>query len=634
MPPPSNDRPKKLQRISQACDLCHRRSIRCRPSAENSQQQCQNCYDFAVDCTYNRPSRRRRNPSLAQSTPPNILPLQQGNQVLSPASDDDKDNVRSSIAATNSAGGAADYTGAYNSIREGCQEDVLEVAWRSFALASLATIDEHLSVYMDYVYPIYPLFHGPTLWERIRKRHHLTDRGFFASIMAACALAAARVRDGAVGDRYRLIEQPEKSSEIFFAAAQDAICKDLRRAQCLDYMRACALLAITAIQYGQIKTVHQYLGTYGTISAMQSFHDESHWPQDLTPIEREERRRLFWSMYNLDIYCSVVFDAVMKSNETHSNVRYPSEVNDEELTAGIQSPANDENWLRGWNFTTDLYRVLEHSVKRMRRNQPVRDDRIAITRLLIADGIPEMQVMENVYGLFQQLPARFQSYNARLTGDRSLDFVGFQAANIQATLQLVRMTLFSSHFSQDVNQKCVVAQDALTVFHSIAPQYLRAMSTPVVYQLGGIGQILGSVMEGLLCEESYKRVRKLLVSMADLLQNLESNLQPTAGASRDLRKQIEKIDRYMDAQRQLISSYSQQQRPHAMTDGLSNGMPNGMPNGMMQHSQQQPMMQGLGVQTPLEEFQLPPDLVQNGAWPWPFDFTGQDTQMPMMMGFE
>jgi Ni/Co efflux regulator RcnB len=80
----TSDRPKKLQRISQACDLCHRRSIRCRPSIENAQVQCQNCFDFGVACTYNRPSRRRRNPSVShgQATPPNILPHHQRQSVV------------------------------------------------------------------------------------------------------------------------------------------------------------------------------------------------------------------------------------------------------------------------------------------------------------------------------------------------------------------------------------------------------------------------------------------------------------------------------------------------------------------------------------------------------------------------
>jgi hypothetical protein len=50
-------KPKKLRRISRACDFCHRRSIRCKPSGQD--QRCQNCVDFDVECTFHRPAKKR-----------------------------------------------------------------------------------------------------------------------------------------------------------------------------------------------------------------------------------------------------------------------------------------------------------------------------------------------------------------------------------------------------------------------------------------------------------------------------------------------------------------------------------------------------------------------------------------------
>jgi hypothetical protein len=591
----------------------------------NTDVKLRNCFDFAVECTYKRPSRRRRNPSLAQTSPPNVLPR----QTISPQSDDIKppeNQQRHSSAAQN---GLPDYTGAYVSIREGESKDILGVAWRSFALASLDTIDQYMQIYVDVVYPLFPLFHTPTLWKRLRLRHHLTDRPFFASVMSACAIAAARARDGAIAERYVSTMAPEKLSEIFFSAAQDAIPKDLNQAQGLGYMRACGLLALTSIQYGQIKTMHHHLGMYHALAAMQHFHDETHWPANITVVEKEERRRLFWSMYSLDIYTSVVFDAIMKSQETHSNVRYPSEVNDEDLTAGVSSPTNSENWLRGWNFATDLYRVLEHSVKRMCRQKKIRDDRIAITRLLITDGIPEAQIMDHVLELYYQLPARFRDFHISVTGDKSQDLFGFQAANIQATIQLVRMTLFSTGLQHDVELKCNIAEQVLATFHRIAPEYLRAISTPLVYHLGCIGQVLASVMEGPLCEISYHRVRGSLVSMADLLEGLESGLQPTAGASRDLRKQIDRIDQYMAAQRRTGTTLPPQQPPHTITGAENHNLQGGVIP-QMHPSTAIPTINGYGVQTSMDEFQLPPDLVNDGAWPWPFELTHVNQIQPSL----
>ncbi|KAK0264163.1 hypothetical protein B0A54_12693 [Friedmanniomyces endolithicus] len=658
----SSSKPKKLQRISQACDLCHRRSIRCRPSTENAQQQCQNCYDFGVACTYNRPSRRRRNPSQAHASPPNVLAQRPGPTVLSTTSTTDNiirqdsnpsssSNGTGTITSTDTnslmhgantrhdtnsshgkgpADGPPDVMGAFAAIREGGRDDLHDLAWRSFALASLGTIEQYIEVYIEIVYPIFPLFHVPSLREKLHQRLHLTDRGFFASVMAACALAAARVRDGATCDYRHLTESPEKALEIFFAAATDAIGKDFSKAHGLGSMRACGLLAVTAIEYGQIRTMHEYLGKYMTLRAMQQCHDERFWPPGVSIIEREERRRIYWSMYTFDIYTAVVFDGLMWSQETHSNVRYPLEVNDEDLTAEPASPTNDDNWLRGWNFTTDLYRMLEHSMMRMRRNKAMHNGRSSVTRLLLPSDMPDAQLMDNVLGAYYELPARFRVVNApTASGDRRQTLFGFQAALIQTTLQLVRMTLFSTITNHDVDSKCYVAEQVLTTFHSIAPQYLRAISTPLVYHLDRIGRILASVMEGLLCEQSYHRVRNLLVSMADLLQGLESGLQPTAGASQDLRAQIEKIDRYTDGQRALYSSVGPQQTPAMLSHGVGGAamMSQGQGQGQGRTDGQVPTLASMGLATPLDEFQLPLDLVSGQAWPWPFEFGAEGGMM-------
>lgn len=64
----TNKRPKKLQRISQACDLCHRRSIRCRPSTENP-EQCQNCYGKPLHRHCSLPLHRPRRPHPRQTIP-------------------------------------------------------------------------------------------------------------------------------------------------------------------------------------------------------------------------------------------------------------------------------------------------------------------------------------------------------------------------------------------------------------------------------------------------------------------------------------------------------------------------------------------------------------------------------------
>lgn len=59
-----------------------------------------------------------------------------------------------------------------------------------------------------------------------------------------------------------------------------------------EYVRATALLAITSIQQGDIQRMQQHLGNYITLSTTIGLYDERRWPNTITAIEVEERRRL------------------------------------------------------------------------------------------------------------------------------------------------------------------------------------------------------------------------------------------------------------------------------------------------------------------------------------------------------
>ncbi|KAK4934187.1 hypothetical protein LTR28_010826 [Elasticomyces elasticus] len=338
------------------------------------------------------------------------------------------------------------------------------------------------------------------------------------------------------------------------------------------------------------------------LSNVQRLHDEAYWPENITNIEKEERRRLFWSMYTLDVYSSVVWNGPFHCQEAHAKVRYPVEL-DDELIAPDASPMDGGKtcWLQGWNFTTDLYRVLEQATTRARKRRQPSNGMFAMRQLFGQDLYSGDSILQNIMDIYHLLPAIFREISP-VTGDRQKDIFGFQAANIQATLALLRMVFFSIEENQNVERKCDVANELLSVFHSVPAAYLRAISTPLIYHLGSIGQILGSVMEGLLSENSYQQVRMMLLSMADLLERLESGLERAAGASRDLRKQVDKIEEYMRTQRLILDTLDMprnvatneglQTLDSVVTDGFESGVP---------------------------QFQLPPELLVE--WMWPLDLT-------------
>ncbi|MCJ1477413.1 hypothetical protein MMC13_006084 [Lambiella insularis] len=603
-------KPKKLRRVTQACDFCNKRSIQCAASPDDD-TRCQNCVDFALPCTYERPTKRRGVRGKSTSMVNGALPN-------SPTSTTNGSTPTLHQPASIRMDGAIPRAHAPPHAFHDDDDDEDLPGWKARVVASHATILALVDIYFEVVYPIFPLFHRPTLLRKLSRREYLTDRGFYAAVMATCALASARARDGALfsedQDPSRYAEPP---SEAFFAAAKDVMPKDFSLCKGFGYSRACALLAITGIQYGQIDALHQYLGTYHSLLTMETLHDEAHWPSGIGLVETEERRRLFWSIYTLEIYSSIVWGGIIRCREAHSRVQYPVEVDDEDFDddgfhfiappAGV-SGLRPVSWLRGWNFTTDLYRILEHAIDQFRTRRLQSRSISSATDLFRYRAPPEASVLEAVSVMFASLPQQFKEI-LPVTMDSTKDRYSFQAANITATIQLVHMLLFTPD-EVEVEQKCNIASDLLAVFANVPIEYLRTISSPFLHYFAGIGSILGSVIEGPLSESSYLRVRSILLAMARLLASLESGLYRTAGASERLRKHVTRIDEYMENQRNLELASQ-----HHMLHGLPTNQ-SGQPNPVATDFQ----------------FQLPDEFRQ--AWPWPFYSAQNSDLLPLRFDWD
>ena len=422
--------------------------------------------------------------------------------------------------------------------------------------------------------------------------------------MGACALTSARVRDGAVPKPYsETLKHPEVSTEIFFSAARDAISKDMTQNEGFDYLRACTLLALTSIQYGQLGAMQQYLGQFFTLAAMQRFYDEKHWRPNLSKVQLELRRRIYWCTYTLDIYTSAIWNCFLRSQEIHANVRYPGDSNEDWVTESpTESRGDKKGWLQGWNFATDLYRILEHTLNKSRAKTFEHEDRRRVDSLLFQDTFSDEKVLNTILQLYYQLPSVFKE-TPPMTGDRAKDIFGFQAANIQATMQLVRMILLSMEDGAGVERKCEVASEVLSVFHTIPREYLRAISTPLIYHLGCIGSVLGSAVENGLSESQYHRVKNSLLSLADLLENLETGLARAAGTSQNLRAQVDRITQHMQANRRLPQPAAM---PHPYTTN-HDIPPLSIPS----------LTNGNYIMNGPADFHLPPELF--GDWSWPME---------------
>ena len=133
-PSDSEPRPKKQRRISRACDFCHKRSTRCKPS-EDDPSRCQNCSDFAVNCTYNRPAKKRGIKSG------NKQPGGSGSSSV-----DGEQDARMLLELTNGIHG----NGTFNMVNK---FSILD-RWKTVVLANEGMIRDLMGVYFEVVYPM------------------------------------------------------------------------------------------------------------------------------------------------------------------------------------------------------------------------------------------------------------------------------------------------------------------------------------------------------------------------------------------------------------------------------------------------------------------------------------------------
>ncbi|KAK5074638.1 hypothetical protein LTR70_010084 [Exophiala xenobiotica] len=376
--------------------------------------------------------------------------------------------------------------------------------------------------------------------------------------MAVCALSSARVRDTALFNPFWSSEDlADPPSETFYNAAIDNIPHDETPAQSLSLMKTYALLALTAIQYGNIRHMQAYLGRYHTLVEMDSLHDETNWPSTLTAVELEERRRLFWSMYTLDVFSSIVWNSVIRVREQQCNVRYTTELDDLHIddhgyrfaasspVSGPSPPGNASgsgaSWLQGWNATTDLWRILEHATLKLQSN-PTSMKTFLERSVGLEPSPPGAAIQDQVDKFYQNLPACFKD-TTEISCDPARDRYGFQAANITATVQLLRMMLLASE-TNSIEQRCKVVSEVVNAFMRVPVAYLRAISSPLLHHLAGIGSVLGGVLGEPFNEYQYQEVRTVLLSLAQLLENLNHGIHSTKVVQK-LRDLILQIDAHM-----------------------------------------------------------------------------------------
>jgi hypothetical protein len=137
-------------------DFCNRRSIKC-SKIEDPPGRCQNCVDFDVPCTFDRPSKRRGVKAESRVTGRDTRhPMTPGDPYI-PTSAATSSSERASGPSHSSTSGDPWFTFDHGwSPVDGDEGDLmLHRSWRAFAIASDRQIKNLVQVFFETVYPMY-----------------------------------------------------------------------------------------------------------------------------------------------------------------------------------------------------------------------------------------------------------------------------------------------------------------------------------------------------------------------------------------------------------------------------------------------------------------------------------------------
>ncbi|PVI06157.1 hypothetical protein DM02DRAFT_650064 [Periconia macrospinosa] len=433
----------KRRRITHACDFCHRRGLKCKShlSQQTDAQEghqapssCLTCIEYGQQCTRTRRPKKRGTKSH--------FPNQQPYPSLT-------------ASIQNRHAGSAQ-------------------------MHNRRTITALLDVYLDSIHPTFPLFCERELWVGWREGTFPNDDSDYMSLVCMCALSTQHIQKRALFTDDTDVSVSETLGQDYLAEAIKRVPVGFEHID-LNLIRSYAFLALLGSQTGNNAMLHQYLALYHGACAQFNLLGESQWPIGLSQCEREVRRRLCWAMYRLEVHTACVLGNVVRMSEEQTYVGYPVGTHHPSFIPGRDGQFED--WFTGWNQTTDLYRVLEHVLFEFRRSH-----RPSQSILGFRSGAHSEALMQRLGQLQAKLLPQFAIASSK-SGDSGRNRCGFQACNILCTIYLARLlSCISSKVGIQVT--CNTALEMVETMRAIPLDYVRAIGSPLVQQLAGMGHII------------------------------------------------------------------------------------------------------------------------------------------------
>ncbi|KAF5697387.1 maltose fermentation regulatory MAL33, partial [Fusarium mundagurra] len=179
-------------------------------------------------------------------------------------------------------------------------------------------------IYRDTMYQCYfPFLSENDLERRWAGSIPSTNEAAYMLLMALCALSAQSLTLKAVFDSALLGDIASHDANIYFDEAVSHIPARIPDTPDLDYLRSFGLLAVYSLRSGNKSDLHRYLGLCHAWIAQHGFNMENNWNSSISLLEVDDRRRLFWCVYRLEIHSACVLGHIIRLPEAQVSVLYP-----------------------------------------------------------------------------------------------------------------------------------------------------------------------------------------------------------------------------------------------------------------------------------------------------------------------
>lgn len=340
------------------------------------------------------------------------------------------------------------------------------------------------------------------------------DGPSYMLLMALCAVSAQTVSLNAVFDTSLLEGLPIHDSDRYFSEAVSRIPERIPQPQNLDYLRTFGLLAVYSLQRGDHGDLHRYLGLYHALVAQIGFHDEIRWPEHIQISDVDDRRRLFWCVYRLEIHSACVLGHIVRMPESQVSVLYPR------ITPAMEPEA--QAWTAGWDYITDLFRLMEYAIFCLRGGKyrkaalAICCDRPSPTTLL--DSLAQLKVTK------PRILTRLDEFESE---SNRCKYMAVQI-NCTETLTHIMALLYCQSPPREVMN---LAEGFLEEVTKAPLIIFKVASSQIVHQLLGVGHMLYSASRYDSGRDG-REAKRLIAFLADLVTNLEKDI-PSAGEAGD-----------------------------------------------------------------------------------------------------